>query len=95
MLRINRKAFVAFRDAAMAAGVRSRRGFVTLCRRKMAGDSPAAWVNAAEAVAEEFRDSANRRASAAADRRARAEGFACALDRSWAMDAQAEAQGIF
>jgi hypothetical protein len=72
-----RKAFATFRAEALASGVRSARGFETLCRRRMDGDvTPAAWVNAAEAVAEEF-------AYAAKERAAKAKGYSCALEARW------------
>ena len=60
-----RAEYARHRAEALAAGVRSKRGFETLCRRRLSPDdtSPAAWVRAARQVSFEFQAGAeaNRR----------------------------------
>ena len=87
-LRVDREAFARFRKVAMDNGVRSKRGFRTLCERKL-GDkdnpSPVDWIDAAEAVAEDFY-------RARCEREAKAAGYSCHLEARWAQDAAMEAR---
>lgn len=76
------EAYRIFRHQAMRAGIRTAKGFETLCRSLMdAGlyqKSPMrAWVNAAEQVAFNAE-------TTMAERDARRHGFSCALEARWA-----------
>jgi hypothetical protein len=78
-----RKIFEGFRQTAMDCGVRSKKGFRTLCERQLKDSTeatPADWVDAAEKVAENF-------AAEHAEKAAQAAGYSCDLEARWAADA--------
>jgi hypothetical protein len=77
-----RDAYVSFRQSAFENGFKG--DFNAAARKRCKNDSPRSWVYAAEEIASEV-------VYARREQDARRNGYHCALEQDWAIDAEREA----